>query len=426
MNRFLPEFWRFTVGSLRVVTQGGPAYIVWMILLGTLVVAGVSAYGVQTAHGLIETNMRDQLSWGFYIGNFTFLVGVAAAAVVIVIPAYVYDLGPFKEVVLIAELLAVAAIVMCILFVTVDLGRPHLLWHLMPGIGTPNFPYSLRVWDILVLNAYFVVNLFVVTYLLFKSYTHRPYSRKFILPVIFLSIPLAICIHTVTAFLFGGLVARPFWNSAILAPRFLASAFCSGPALLVIIFQLARYAGRMSVSNSALTKIGELLAYAMAINLFLLGAELFTEFYSHTQDGIHAQMQWFGMPGHAGTAVYTWLSLAANVSAFAIFVVPVLRHNLFLLTIGCLLTIFGIFIEKGMGLVLTGMTPDTLGEVYAYNPSIIELGVGIGIWAIGTLLFTLMVKVALAVNVGELRAESALTVGLSGGALARARARVGR
>jgi len=296
----------------------------------------------------------------------------------------------------------------------------------MPGVGTPNFPSSLLVWDILALNAYFAVNLFVVTYLLFKSYTHRPYSKNFILPLIFLSIPLAICIHTVTAFLFVGLVARPFWNSAILAPRFLASAFCSGPALLVIIFQIVRYAGRISISNSALTKIGELLAYAMAINLFLLGAELYKDFYFDAHHAIHAQIQWFGIHGRTDLAVYTWLSLAANVSAFVIFVVPVLRHNLVLLTIGCLLAIFGIFIEKGMGLLLTGMTPDVLGEIYAYRPSFIEVGVGIGIWAIGALLFTLLVKVALAVNVGELRAESALTVGLSGGALARAKARVRR
>lgn len=426
MNRFLPEFWRFTVGCLRVATHGGPAYIVWMILLFTVVLGGLGAYSVQASQGLIETNMRDQLSWGFYIGNFTFLVGIAAASVVLVIPAYIYEWGSFKEVVLIAELLAVAAIIMCMLFVTVDVGRPERLWHLLPGVGTPNFPYSLLVWDILALNTYFVVNLFVVTYLLFKSYTHRPYSKNFILPLIFFSIPLAICIHTVTAFLFVGLVARPFWSNAILAPRFLASAFCSGPALLVIIFQIIRSVGRISISNSILTKIGELLAYAMAINLFLLGTELFKDFYFEVQHGIHAQIQWFGTHGRADLAVYTWLSLAANVSAFVIFVAPVLRRRLVFLTIGCLLAIFGIFIEKGMGLLLAGMTPDVLGEIYAYTPSIIEVRVGAGVWATGALLFTLMVKVALAVNLGELRAESALTVGLGGGALARARARVGR
>jgi molybdopterin-containing oxidoreductase family membrane subunit len=419
MNRLLPEIWRFAVGSLRVVTQGGPAYLAWVALLGVLVLYGVGSYGYQATQGLIETNMRDQVSWGFYIGNFAFLVGVAAAAVVLVIPAYVYNWGPFKEVVLIAELLAIAAIVMCILFVTVDLGRPERIWHLMPGVGTPNFPHSLLVWDILVLNTYFVVNIFVVSYLLFKSYSHRPYSKNFILPMIYLSIPLAICIHTVTAFLFVGLVARPFWNTAILAPRFLASAFCSGPALLVIIFQIVRSSGRLSISNSALAKIGELLAYAMAINLFLLGAELFKDFYFHTHHTIHAEFQWFGTHERTDIAIYTWLALIANLSAFVIFVVPLFRHTLPLLTVGCFLAIFGIFIEKSMGLLLPGMTPDVLGEVYTYNPSMLEVSVGIGVWATGALLFTLMVKVALAVNVGELAAQSPLTAGLGGGRFAR-------
>ncbi|MBW2279722.1 MAG: polysulfide reductase NrfD [Deltaproteobacteria bacterium] len=403
----LQEFWHFITGSLRVITRGGPAYFVWVLLLLILIVYGVGAYAYQANQGLIVTNMRDQVSWGFYIGNFTFLVGVAAAAVVLVIPAYVYDWGPFKEVVLIAELLAVAAIIMCMAFVTVDIGRPERLWHLAPGVGTPNFPYSLLTWDIFVLNAYFVVNLIVVTYLMFKSYRGRPYSKNFILPLIFLSIPLAICIHTVTAFLFVGLVARPFWNTAILAPRFLASAFCSGPALLVIIFRIVRSFGQISIPDSALAKIGELLAYAMAVNLFLLGAEVFKDFYFDAHHSIHAQMQWFGAHGRSDIAVYTWLSLAANVAAFVVFVVPVMRHEISVLTIGCVLAIFGIYIEKGMGLLLPGLTPDVLGEVYAYTPSMVEVLVGAGIWGLGALSFTLMVKVALAINVGEFRARAA-------------------
>jgi molybdopterin-containing oxidoreductase family membrane subunit len=421
MNRPIPEIWRFLVGCLRVATQGGTAYAVWMSVLGVVLLLAVGAYAYQMSEGLIVSNMRDQVSWGFYIGNFAFLVGVAAAAVVLVIPAYVYNWGPFKEVVLIAELLAVTAIVMCIAFVTVDLGRPERIWHLMPGLGTPNFPYSLLVWDILVLNAYLVVNLVVVGYLLFKSYTYRSYSKNFVLPLIFLSIPLAILIHTVTAFLFMGLVARPFWNTAILAPRFLASAFCSGPALLVIIFRIIRGLGRMPISNAALSKIGELLAYAMAVNLFLLGAEVYKDFYFDAHHSVHAYFQWFGTHERIDIAIYAWMALAANVTAFVIFIVPAFRHRIPILTVGCALAVVGVFVEKGIGLLLPGMTPDALGEVYAYNPSVVELTVGAGIWALGALVFTLLVKIALAIDFGELRTRSALTVGLGGGPLSRTR-----
>jgi molybdopterin-containing oxidoreductase family membrane subunit len=399
----LKHFWAFVVGSVAIVSRGNRAYWTWLALLGVVIVAGGFAYANQLQHGLIVTNMRDQVSWGFYIGNFTFLVGVAAAAVVLVIPAYVYEWGPLKEVVLIGELLAVAAITMCILFVTVDLGSPERFWHMLPVLGMPNFPYSLLVWDVLVLTAYFALNYFIVTYLLYMAFLDRPYNPGFIMPLAFLSIPLAILIHTVTAFLFLGLVSRPFWNSAILAPRFLASAFCSGPAILLLIFQILRRVGRMHIVDSALYKIGELLAYAMAVNLFFLGVEVFKEFYFSTAHAIHGHFQWFGTAERIDIALYTWFALACNALAFLVFIVPALRHRLVLLNIACALAVMGVFIEKGLGLLLPGMTPDVLGEVYAYNPSLNELMVGAAIWGVGALMFTCMVKVAMAINQGAFR-----------------------
>ncbi len=398
------QFWRFIAGSARVVARGSVGYYAWIALLGAMIVIGLFAYANQLQNGLITTNMRDQISWGFYIGNFAFLVGVAAAAVILVIPAYVYQWGPIKEVVLLGEIMAVSAIIMCMLFVSIDVGRPDRLWHLFPVVGNPHFPHSLLVWDILVLNAYFAINYFVVTYLVFKSYTGQRYNAAFIMPVIFLSIPLAVSIHTVTAFLFMGLKARPFWNSAILAPRFLASAFCSGPALLVLIFQILRSVRPIKISDAALRKIGELLAYAMAANLFFLACEVFRDFYSASASAhtIHAEFQWFGLEEH-GIAGYTWIALACNSIAFAIFLVPTLRNRLGVLSAGCVLAVVGVFTEKGLGLLLPGLTPDALGEVYRYAPSANEILVGAGVWGIGALCFTLMSKVAIAITLGEFR-----------------------
>ena len=403
MQRVLVEFWRFTKESLLLVSRGSGLYVAWVALLLLMIAAGVFGYSNQLRFGLITANVRDPVSWGFYIGNFTFLVGVAAAAVMLVIPAYVYRWGPIREVVLLGELLSVSAIIMCILFVTVDIGRPDRIWHMMPGLGTPNFPYSLLVWDVFVLSAYFVVNYFVVTYLSFMSYTGRRYNAAFIMPIIFLSIPMAISIHTVTAFLFLGLKSRPFWNDAILAPRFLASAFCSGPALLVLIFATIRKVRPIHISDSALQKIGELLAYAMGVNLFLLGCEVFKEFYSHSHHVIHAQFQWFGLPDGYGIAAYSWLALACNVIAFVIFIVPALRNRIPVLLVGCVLAGSGVYVEKGLGLLLPGLTPNTLGEVYRYDPSLNEVMVGAGVWGIGFLSFTFMAKVAVAITLGEFR-----------------------
>ena len=399
----LKLFTHFVRGSLLAVASGSRGYYIWLLALGILIALGATAYGNQLTHGLITSHMRDQVSWGFYIGNFAFLVGVAAAAVVLVVPAYVYNWGPIRDVVLIGELASVAAIVMCMLFVTVDLGRPEFVWHLMPIIGTPNFPHSLLTWDILVLNLYFLINWFIVTYILFMTFKGRKYDPRIVLPIIFLSIPFAIGIHTVTAFLFTGLKSRAFWHTALLAPRFIAGAFCSGPALIFLIFRVLRKYGRMEISDTALFKIGELLAYAMAINLFFVGTEVFTEFYGHTAHSVHARYQWFGLHGMSSIAIYTWAALCFNVLALIIFLVPKFRLNMNILTLGCVFSFSGIYIEKGMGLLLPGFTPDALGEIYEYAPSLNEVMVGVGIWAVGALLFTWMARVAIAITAGDLR-----------------------
>lgn len=374
--------------------KGNKYYWGWLIFLFVLIVSGIAAYTDQLAQGLSLTNMRDQVSWGFYIGNFTFLVGVAAAAVMLVIPAYIYHWEPIKEVVLLGEMLAISALVMCMLFVTVDIGRPDRILHLLPIFGIPNFPRSLLSWDILVLNLYFTLNIVIVTYLLYSGFTGRHYNKKILIPLVLISIPSAISIHTVTAFLYNGIVARPFWNASILAPRFLASAFCSGPAILIILFQILRKVAGLRIKDEALAKISELMAYAMFINLFLFGAEMFKEYYSHTEHLIYSKLLLFGV---GGTKVhyFMWPALIASLTAFILFLVPRTRSNFYTMNIGCLLIWFGVYTEKGMGLVIPGLTPDTLGEIYVYAPSLTEYRVAAGIFSIGFLIFTLLVKLAI-------------------------------
>ena len=276
------RFFRFAAGSARLAVRGNAVYWAWIVFLLALIVSGVLAYARQVSEGLIVTAMRDQVSWGFYIGNFTFLVGVAAAAVVLVIPAYVYNWKPIREIVIFGELLAISAILMCLLFVLVDIGRPDRFWHLLPPVGRLNFPQSILAWDVIVLNIYFVINLVVATHILYRAFTGRPYERRIVVPLVLLSIPMAVAIHTVTAFLYNGLAARPYWNSSILAPQFLASAFCAGPAILLIVLQLLRRFTRFEIQDQAIWKIAELMAYAMFLNLFLHGAEAFKEYYSDT------------------------------------------------------------------------------------------------------------------------------------------------
>jgi molybdopterin-containing oxidoreductase family membrane subunit len=373
----------------------------WLASLGALIVSGVLAYSNQVRQGLGLTAMRDQVSWGFYIGNFTFLVGVAAAAVVLVIPAYIYNWKPIREIVIYGELLAISAITMCLLFVTVDIGRPDRFWHLIPPFGHLNFPSSILAWDVMVLNLYFIVNFVVATHILYRAFHGKPYIKRLVVPLVLLSVPMAVGIHTVTAFLYNGLAARPYWNSSILAPQFLASAFCSGPAILLIVLQVLRRFTRFEIQDTAIWKIAELMAYAMFLNLFLHGAEAFKEFYSNTQHVLFTRYWYFGVNGHTTLVPYAWSAVALNLVSFGLFIFPKTRRNFLLLNIGCLATYAGCYIEKGMGLIIPGLTPDTMGEIYEYYPTVTELRVAAGIFALGFLVFTLMLKVAVPISLGE-------------------------
>jgi Ni/Fe-hydrogenase subunit HybB-like protein len=403
--QIIRRFTGFIWTSIRIVLSGNPLYWVWITLLSALIVSGLFAFSRQATTGLTVTAMRDQVSWGFYIGNFTFLVGVAAAAVVLVIPAYVYDWKPIREIVIFGELLALSAIIMCLLFVLVDIGRPDRLWHMIPPWGHINFPSSILAWDAIVLNLYFAVNFVVVTHIIYRAFYGQSYQKRLVIPLVLASIPMAIGIHTVTAFLYNGMVARPYWNSSILAPQFLASAFCSGPAILLVVLQLLRRFTRFEIQNEAIWKIAELMAYAMFLNLFLHGVEAFKEYYSNSEHLLYTRYWFQGLGQHRTLVPFAWSAVGLNLTAFLLFIMPAARQNPITLNLGCLATYAGCYIEKGMGLIIPGLTPDTLGELYQYYPSITEVRVSAGVFALGFLVFTLMLKVAVPISLGELRAK---------------------
>ncbi len=240
MTRAIRNYFVFLRRCACIAFVGDWRYYAWTGLLTVICLLGLNAYCRQFAHGLIVTGMSDEVSWGVYIANFTFLVGVAAAAVMMVIPVYIYKNEDLHDLVIFGELLAVAAILMCLAFVTVDLGRPDRFWHLIPGIGQFNFPNSMLSWDVLVLNGYLLLNVHICGYLLYCRYRKTKPGKWFYIPFVFIAIVWAVSIHTVTAFLYVGLGGRPFWNSSIVGPRFLASAFTAGPALIILAMQVVR------------------------------------------------------------------------------------------------------------------------------------------------------------------------------------------
>ena len=557
MRNYLRFLWR----CFGVSFVGDWRYYTWVGTLTALCLLGINAYAKQFVAGLELTGMSDQVSWGVYIANFTFLVGMAAAAVMLVIPVYIYKNEDLHDLVIFGELLAVAAILMCLAFVTVDLGRPDRFWHLIPGIGVFHFPGSMLSWDVLVLNGYLVLNVYICGYLLFCRYNNRKPATWFYIPFVFTAIVWAISIHTVTAFLYVGLGGRPFWNSSIVGPRFLASAFTGGPAFIILSLQVIRRATaskilvsdqdgqghpgpgkaardrfqrqatladldrlidrlpefrevpleerqkclagalhldvaagevllrqgetsqeafwviegkvvvrreengrlritrtvgpgelcgevsalsgtqreataaaampseilsipadslnrlmktkklhdvitwrmgeRLMISDRSLLILRSIVQVSMIINVFLLANEIFTEFYNSNKHDVSWKYLILGLKGYHALVPWFWSAMTLNITAMIILMLP-LSRTLKWLNVACVLCIFGIWIEKGMGLVVPGFIPTPLGEMVEYLPTRNETLICVGIWAFGMLCFTIFLRMAVPILQGQL------------------------
>ncbi len=561
MSAHLRDFSRFLWRSCRLATEGDWRYYAWIGLLFLATVLGVNAYAKQFAQGLATSGMNDHVAWGVYIANFTFMVGVADAAVMLVIPVYLYKREELQDFVIFGILLAVVAILMSLAFVMVDLGRPDRFWHMIPGIGKFNFPASLLSWDVIVLNGYLAMNIYICGYLLYRRYRGQPPVGWHYIPWIFLSIFWAVAIHTVTAFLYVGLVGRPFWNNSIVGPRFIASAFVSGPAIVILAMQMVRrvtasgsaterqipnreahladhssrpatledfkalakflpelahvpnetlskclpgsavveanegevllwqgdtdreaffildgrvvvkreenqrervirnvgpgeicgeisaltgtartatavaespvkvirmtatalrrllqhpkmnqvvrtrMTERLMITDKALLTLRSIVQVSIVVNVFLLMNELFKEFYTDDLHAASAHYLYFGLDGKTALVPWIWTAVFCNLGAMALLMLPVSR-SLKVLDLACVLAIVGVWIEKGMGLVVPGQIPSPLGEIVEYTPSFDESLICIGIWAFGLLCYTVALRVAIPILQGRFSAKN--------------------
>lgn len=401
-TRTYPQFlWQ----ALRVATDGGLPFYAWMTALTAVFLVGLNAFAHQTVEGLALTGMSDHVSWGMYIGNFTYGVGLAAGAVMMVIPAYLYRDEAMHDVVIVGEILAIAAIVVSLAFVNVDLGRIDRIWHMMPVLGRFHWPVSMLTWDVVVLSGYLFLNLHVVGYLLYTRFLGRTPDPRWYVPFVFLSIVWAVSIHTVTAFLYSGLGGRPFWNTAILAPRFIVSAFVTGPAFIVLALQVVRRLTNFHVGDQPISTLVAILRVTVLGNLFLLGSEVFTELYSGGTHTASARYLYFGLHGHHALVPWIWSAITMNVVAGALLLSSSARRQLWRIDVACVLALCGVWIEKGLGLIVPGFVPSSLHELVEYLPNQLEWKVTLGVWALGLMVFTIGLKVAIAVFSGQMQAH---------------------
>jgi molybdopterin-containing oxidoreductase family membrane subunit len=384
---------------LEKALTGTRTYWIWIFFLLAIMGAGAAAWFWQLNVGLTITGLSRDVVWGFYIAQFTFLVGVAASAVMVVLPYYLHNYKAFGKMTILGEFLAIAAVIMCMSFIFVDMGRPDRIFNvfLFPT------PHSMMFWDTVALGGYLVLNILISRVTLSSERRGEP-PPSWIKPVILLSIPWAVSIHTVTAFLYSGLAARPFWMTAILAPRFLASAFAAGPALLILLAFVVRRLTKFDPGKEAINKLAEIVTYAMIINVFFVLMEVFTALYSNIPEHIHHfEFLFTGIEGNTTMAPWMWLSVILAIVALVILINPKTRRAESTLIIGCIAVFGSLWIDKGLGMVIAGFVPSPLGKVVSYTPTIPELTISLAIYAMGLLIVTGLYKIALEVR-GQIKA----------------------
>ena len=383
---------------LEKALQGSRSYWGWVAFLAGLILLGFIAYMRQFAVGLGVTGLSRDVTWGLYIAQFTFLVGVAASAVMVVLPYYLHNYKLFGKITILGEFLAISAVTMCMLFIFVDMGQPTRVLNVML-YPTPN---SLMFWDMISLSGYLGLNA-LISHVTLDAERKGVAPPHWIKPIIILSIPWAVSIHTVTAFLYSGLAARPFWMTAILAPRFLASAFSAGPALLILFCLILRRFTKFDAGREPIQRLAVIVTYAMAINVFFVLMEVFTAIYSGIPEHIeHFEFLYFGLEGKATLVPWMWASAILSVIALVLLINPKTRGNERTLVAACIAVFTALWIEKGLGLIIAGFVPSPMGAVTSYSPSVPEVLIAIGIYAIGIFLITIFYKIALSVR-GEVK-----------------------
>ncbi|HCY85096.1 MAG TPA: menaquinol oxidoreductase [Desulfobacteraceae bacterium] len=380
---------------LELALNGSKRYWIWMGCLLAVMGVGAVFYADQLINGLMVTGQSRDVSWGFYTAQMTYFVGVAAGGVMLVLPYYIHSYKDFGRITILGEFLAVAAIVMCFLFLLIHLGKPMRALN----VFLHPTPWSMLFWDGNVLFIYMVLNIIIGWTVLDaeRNGIKPPWWTK---PLILVSIPMAFSIHTVTAFIYCGLPGRGFWLTAVLAPRFLASAFASGPALLILLAMFIRRTTRFDPGWQAIQTLGVIAAYGLLANLFFLGCEVFVAFYSGIPSHMdHLRYLYAGLHGKSAMVPFMWTSLAAMVAGLTLLIIPRTRRNSRLLVIACVLVFAGTWIDKGLGMIAGGFIPSPLHQVTEYFPSLHELVISAGVAALGLFILTILYKITLVVKI---------------------------
>ena len=382
------------------VSWGGKGLTAAIAVAAIVTVAGIACWAVQLSGGMVQTGMRNLDSWGLYITNFMFFVGLSAGGLIISSVPNAFGMKGFGGISKVAIWTSVCCTCAAIGFVVVDLGGPARLWELFVY---SNFSSPL-MWDILVLGTYLVLSV-VYLWAYLRAEAGRM-SHTAIRAISVVALIVAILVHNVTAWIFSLAPAHEFWHTALMGPWFVASALDCGTALVLIVCLALRRAGYLALDQKHVANLAKMLAVFVLVDLYFYACDLLTSGY-------------FGGEGAEVVAMLTsgalspvfWTQVALMAASVAILVVPRLRTTPGVV-VASVLAILGVFCKRLQILVggfqipnldmpgvvtqytITNWTAGFSGayQGLVYTPQPIELGVACGVVAMCVLFLLLGIK----------------------------------
>ena len=377
-----------------LVKRTSKAYWAWIAFLAALFAVGFAAYIYQMVNGFHVTGMSRDISWGMYIGHLTFFVGVAAGGVMIVLPYYLHNVKEFGRITVVGEFLAIPAIIMALLFVVVDIGSPMKLFN----VYLYYTPHSMLCWDATVLPIYLILNI-VVGYNVLQAENKGVKYGKIVKALAVFSIPFAFSIHIVTAWLYAGLPSRHYFLTAMLPAKFLAGAFATGPALIILICFILNKLTGFDAGKKAIDRLATTVAYAYTATIFMVVCEFFTAFYSNVPSHKAALQYLFaGYHGHNQFVPLMMVFLVLVVITLVIMIPRQTRTNYKLLGFGCAAAFLSMYIEKGLTFVIGGLSETPFGTIAEYHVTVPEVLIIVGIFALGFLIASILFKLVVVVK----------------------------
>jgi Ni/Fe-hydrogenase subunit HybB-like protein len=378
-------------------TTSKPSWKYWTLvsLLMGIVAVGVGCWIREHQLGSgPTTGLSQDVPWGLHIGQLTFFVGIAASAVIVLLPFYLHNVRQFARITVLGEFLAVGAVVIAMLSVFTIMGKPGRVLNVL----VYPTPRSIIFWDFVVLSVYLGLNLLCGCTVLLSERKRVP-APGWVKPFIYLSIFWAPSIHVVTAFLYSGLPGKDHWMTALQAVHFLATAFAAGPALLIVLTLLIQRVSRFDAGAVAIQTLAKIATYALILHLAFVGLELFTALYSQVPGHLRTlRYLYVGLEGHRTLVPVMWTSSLLAVLGLVLLANPRTRQRPSTLTAAAMAVFLSIWLDKGFAFVVAGSIPNAFDRVTEYWPRWNELGVAAGVMAVGALVLTVLYRMAVGVK----------------------------